>query len=69
MVRVHYLHPEVLSMRGSFIAKQIDEDNRRYAYEKARALRLKKLKEIYERRKKGESNGEQRETENIQKRE
>lgn len=69
MVRIHYLHPEVLSMRGSFIAKQIEEDNRRYAYEKARALRLKKLKEIYERRKKGESNGEQRETENIQKRE
>ena len=69
MVRIHYLHPEVLSMRGSFIAKQIEEDNRRYAHERESALKLKKLREIYERRKKGESNGEQRETENIQKRE
>jgi hypothetical protein len=52
-------------MRGSFIAKQIEEDNRRYAYEKARALRLKKLKDEYEKRKRGESNGDKGETKNI----
>ena len=52
-------------MRGSFIAKQIEEDNRRYAYEKARALRLRKLKDEYEKRRRGESNGDKGETKNI----
>ena len=52
-------------MRGSFIAKQIEEDNRRYAHERERTLKLKKLRELYERRKRGESNGDKGETKNV----
>ena len=52
--------------KGSFIAKQIEDDNKIYAHRKERALKIKALKEQYEQRKRGESNGEQRETKGIQ---
>ena len=61
MVRIHYLHPEVLSMRGSFIAKQIEDDNKIYAHRRERALKIKALREAYNQRKRGESNGERTE--------
>ena len=43
--------------RGSFIAKQIEDDIGRYKRDKARALKLKALRDAYNARKKGESNG------------
>ena len=49
--------------RGSFIAKQIEDDNRIYAYRKAKALKIKALREAYNQRKRGESNGERTEPE------
>ena len=42
--------------RGSFIAKQIEDDIGRYKRDKARALKLKALRDAYEERKRGESN-------------
>ena len=47
--------------KGSFIAKQIEDDNRIYAHRKERALKIKALKEAYYERKRGESNGERTE--------
>ena len=44
--------------KGSFIAKQIEDDNRIYAYRKAKALKIKALREQYEKRKRGEKNDE-----------
>lgn len=52
--------------KGSFIAKQIEDDIGRYERDKARALKIKALRDAYERKKRGESNGEQRETKNVQ---
>lgn len=51
--------------KGSFIAKQIEDDNRIYEHRKQRALKIKALREAYYERKRGESNGEQRETKNV----
>ena len=51
--------------KGSFIAKQIEDDNRIYEHRKQRALKIKALREAYYQRKRGESNGEQRETKNV----
>ena len=42
--------------RGSFIAKQIEDDNKIYAHRRERALKIKALREQYEKRKRGESN-------------
>ena len=42
--------------KGSFIAKQIEDDNRIYAHRRERALKIKALREQYEKRKRGESN-------------
>jgi 4-alpha-glucanotransferase len=47
--------------KGSFIAKQIEDDIGRYERDKARALKLKALRDAYEERKRGESNGERTE--------
>lgn len=52
--------------RGSFIAKQIEDDIGRYERDKARALKMKALKEQYEKRKRGESNGDKGETKSVQ---
>lgn len=41
--------------KGSFIAKQIEDDNRIYAHRKERALKIKALKEQYEKRKRGDT--------------
>ena len=49
--------------RGSFIAKQIEDDNRIYAHRKERALKIKALRDAYYERKRGESNGERTELE------
>ena len=51
--------------RGSIVAKQTIDDRERYERDKAKALKLKALRDAYEERKRGESNGEQRETEDI----
>ena len=48
--------------KGSFIAKQIEDDNRIYAHRKERALKIKALREQYNQRKRGESNGERTES-------
>lgn len=42
--------------KGSFIAKQIENDNRIYACRRERALKIKALKEEYEKRKRGKTN-------------
>lgn len=42
--------------KGSFIAKQIEDDIGRYKRDKARALKLKALRDAYYERKRGESN-------------
>lgn len=47
--------------KGSFIAKQIEDDIGRYERDKARALKIKALRDAYEERKRGESNGERTE--------
>jgi hypothetical protein len=47
--------------KGSFIAKQIEDDIGRYERDKARALKLKALRDAYYARKRGESNGERTE--------
>ena len=47
--------------RGSFIAKQIEDDNKIYAHRRERALKIKALREAYNQRKRGESNGERTE--------
>jgi hypothetical protein len=52
--------------KGSFIAKQIEDDNKIYAHRRERALKIKALRDAYYARKRGESNGEQRETKNVQ---
>ena len=44
--------------KGSFIAKQIEDDIGRYERDKARALKLKALRDAYYERKRDESNGE-----------
>ena len=49
--------------RGSFIAKQIEDDIGRYKRDKARALKIKALRDAYNARKRGESNGERTEFE------
>ena len=49
--------------KGSFIAKQIEDDNMIYAHRRERALKIKALREQYEKRKRGESNGERTEPE------
>ena len=41
--------------KGSFIAKQIEDDNRIYAHRKERALKIKALREQYEQRKRGDT--------------
>ena len=51
--------------RGSFIAKQIEDDIGRYERDKARALKLKALRDAYYARKRGESNGGKGETKNV----
>ena len=48
--------------RGSFIAKQIEDDIGRYERDKARALKMKSLREQYEKRKRGEKNEENKST-------
>ena len=48
--------------KGSFIAKQIEDDNRIYAHRKERALKIKALREQYEQRKRGEKNYENKST-------
>lgn len=48
--------------KGSFIAKQIEDDIGRYERDKARALKLKALRDAYYERKRGESNGERTES-------
>ena len=55
--------------KGSFIAKQIEDDSRIYEHRKERALKMKALREQYEKRKRGESNGERTEpnTEQLKK--
>lgn len=47
--------------KGSFIAKQIEDDIGRYKRDKARALKIKALRDAYNARKRGESNGERTE--------
>ena len=47
--------------KGSFIAKQIEDDIGRYERDKARALKIKALRDAYYERKRGESNGERTE--------
>jgi hypothetical protein len=47
--------------KGSFIAKQIEDDIGRYERDKARALKIKALRDAYYARKRGESNGERTE--------
>ena len=47
--------------KGSFIAKQIEDDIGRYKRDKARALKIKALRDAYYERKRGESNGERTE--------
>ncbi len=47
--------------KGSFIAKQIEDDNRIYAHRKERALKIKALRDAYYERKRGESNGKRTE--------
>ena len=55
--------------KGSFIAKQIEDDIGRYERDKARALKMKALRDAYKERKRGESNGERTEpnTEQLEK--
>ena len=47
--------------KGSFIAKQIEDDSRIYEHRKERALKMKALRDAYKERKRGESNGERTE--------
>lgn len=56
MVQFHSPHPKsevlsIMSYKGSEIARQIIDDRKREARIKARALKLKKLQESYEKRK------------------
>lgn len=55
--------------KGSFIAKQIEDDNRINAHRRERALKIKALRDAYYERKRGESNGERTEpnTEQLKK--
>lgn len=43
-------------MRGSILARKIENDNKRAAYIKKKALKMKALKEQYEQRKRGKGN-------------
>lgn len=51
--------------KGSFIAKQIEDDIGRYERDKARALKIKALRDAYYARKRGESNGERTESKTV----
>ena len=51
--------------KGSFIAKQIEDDIGRYERDKARALKIKALRDAYYERKRGESNGERTEPKTV----
>ena len=53
---------EVITMRGSRIAKEIEQQMRR---EEARKEKLKRALLLKQLMKRGESNGEQRETKNV----
>ena len=43
-------------MRGSILARKIENDNKRAAYIKKKALKMKKLNEEYEKRRRGKGN-------------
>lgn len=41
--------------KGSFIAKQIEDDNKIYAHRRERALKIKALRDAYYARKRGDT--------------
>ena len=52
--------------KGSFIAKQIEDDIGRYKRDKARALKIKALRDAYKERKRGDTEWQEKQKEEDQ---
>ena len=52
--------------KGSFIAKQIEDDIGRYERDKARALKIKALRDAYNARKRGDTEWQEKQKEEDQ---